>query len=179
MGVPAPGLTLLNFAQFGSFGSSDRTIAELAKWMYLKGYDSRHFLTMSTSVAALETCLRTYWIVRRELDPAFADDIEHEAELTGCYHIGDHPRFQAMAFGAYAIAVAADTGKLAAYHGNPLAINYAEWLGFLRATYKFAQGRTPSPTNVLIGASLNNAAALSRGWPDLGAADPAFPSLDL
>ena len=179
MAVPAPGWTLLDFAHFRSFGSRDRTVAELARWMYLKGYDSRHFLTMSTSIAALETCLRTYWIVRRELDPAFAAQIDREGMIAGSHHIGDHPRFQAMAFGAYAIAVAANAGKIAVYHGNPLVLNYAEWLGFIRAAYKFAQGRAVSPTDVLIRAGLGNAEALSRGWPDLDLGDPAFPGADL
>jgi hypothetical protein len=178
MGVPAPGLTLLNFAQVGAFGSRDRTVAELARFMYLKGYDSRHFLTMGTSVAALETCLRTYWVVRRELDPTFAAEIDAEAAAAGSRHIGDHPRFQAMAFGAYAIAAAANAGKVAAFHGNPLAINYATWLGFLRATFKFAQGRAVNPTDVLVRASLGNAQALAQGWPNLNTADDDFPRLD-
>ena len=117
-------------------------------------------------------------MVRRELDATFAAEIEGEGVAARSHHIGDHPRFQAMAFGAYAIAAAANAGKVTAYHGNPLAINYAEWLGFLRATYKFARGRALSPTDVLIGAGLSNAEALSHGWPDLDAADPAFPSLE-
>jgi len=177
MGVPVPGWTLLDFAQVGKFGSRDRTVAELARWMYLEGYDSRHFLTMATSVAALETCLRTYWIVRRELDPAFAEEIEHEGQVACSRHLGDHPRYQAMAFGAYAIAAAANAGKIAAYHGNPLALNYAEWLGFLRAAYKFAQGRSVSPTDILTRTGLANAEALANGWPDIDVDDPRLPTI--
>ena len=177
MGVPVPGWALLEFAQFGSFGAKDRTVAEIAKWMYLQGYDSRHFLTMATEVAALEACLRTYWLVRRALDPAFAAGIEHEGRIALADHIGDHPRFQAMAFGAYAIAAAANAGKIAVYHGNPLAINYATWLGFLRAAFKFAQGRAVSPTDVLTRTSLANAEALSHGWPKLDRASDELPHI--
>ena len=42
--------------------------------------------------------------MRRELDPAFAADIDRTGMIEGAHHTGDHPRFQAMAFGAYAIA---------------------------------------------------------------------------
>jgi len=153
-------------------------VAEIANWTYLNGYDSRHFLTMATEVAALEACLRTYWLVRRSLDPAFAADIEHEGLIAGADHVGDHPRFQAMAFGAYAIAASANAGKIAVYHGNPLAINYATWLGFLRAAFKFAQGRAVSPSDILARTSLASAEALSRGWPTVEPHEQAFPSIE-
>ena len=179
MGVPPPGWTLLNFVQAGSFGVRDRTVADLARWMYTRGYDSRHFLTMSTSVAAIEIVLRGYWALRKKMDPEFAEDVQHAAAVAGSTRLSAHPRFQAMAFGAYAAAVAANCGKIAVYQGNPLAINYAEWLGFMRATFLFARGRAVKPNDLLIRQGLTNAEALSRGWPALDVDDPTFPTITL
>jgi len=179
MGVPPPGWTLLTFVQAGSFGTRDRTVADLARWMYTQGYDSRHFLTMGTSVAAVEVVLRGYWALRKKMDSEFAEDVQHAAAVAGSDRLSAHPRFQAMAFGAYAAAVAASSGKVAVSQGNPLAINYAEWLRFVQAAFQFAHGRAVSPTDVLIRESQANAEALARGWPELDALDPEFPSITL
>lgn len=177
MGLPAPGWTMLNGLQFGSFGTGDDTIAERALKMYTQGYDSRHFLTMSTSVAAAELVLRAYWALRNELDPEFAEDVRHEAEIAGSDRVSDHPRYQALAFGAHAVAAAANAGKVVLAGSNVLVVNYAEWLRFVQATIQFAQGRAVSATDLLIRQGQANAEALARGWPEPDALDPAFPTL--
>jgi hypothetical protein len=56
-------------------------------------------------------------------------------------------------------------------------VNYAEWLRFVQATIQFAQGRAVSATDLLIRQGQANADALARGWPELDALDPAFPTL--
>lgn len=177
MGLPAPGWTMLNGLQFGSFGTGDDTIADRALKMYTQGYDSRHFLTMSTSVAAAELVLRAYWALRNEFDPEFAGDVRREAEIACSDRVSDHPRYQALAFGAHAVAVAANAGKVVLAGGNVLVVNYAEWLRFVQATIQFAQGRAVSATDLLIRQGQANADALARGWPELDALDPAFPTL--
>ena len=178
MGLPAPGWTALNTLQVGLSGQRAGTIAKGALDMYTQGYDTRHFLTMSVSVVAAELVLRTYWSIRISQDPEYAEDVEREAQLAASRGVSDHPRYQALAFGAHAFAAAANAGKVVLAQ-NPLLINYPQWQRFVLATYQYAQGRATSPTDVLIRRSLGNADALSQGWPDLHAADPAFPTADL
>jgi hypothetical protein len=177
MGLPAPGWSLLQLFQVGSFGEKERTVADLARFMYLKGYDSRHFLTMSTSVAAAEVVLRGYFWIRRWLDEAYADDVAHEAAAAGAEKTGEHPRFQTMALAAHATAAAANAGKVAIYSGNPLAINYAQWLRFLQATFAWMRTRLRSPSDVIRDHALANLRALEQGWEAIDASEPSFPTM--
>jgi hypothetical protein len=177
MGLPAPGWPLLQAFQLGSFGEKERTIGELARGMYFMGYDARHFLTMSASVAAAEVVLRGGIIIRRKLDSQFNEDYEHTAIIANADHIDEHPKFQAMALGAHCVAAAINVGKVACYHGNPLAINYAEWLRFFHAAFAYLNTTLRSPTDVLIGQAYANWQSLEKGWDAIDARNAAFPSL--
>ncbi len=177
MGLPVPGWSLMQLFQVGSFGEKERTIAELARFMYLKGYDFRHFLTMSTSVAAVEVVLRGYFAVRQKLDPDYAAEVEQAGQAAGAHGMGDHPRFQAIALGAHMAAAAINAGKVAVYQGNPLAINYAQWLRFFHAAFAFAKTKLRSPSSVLMGRAAANWRALEAGWPVVDVAAPDFPAL--
>jgi len=177
MGLPAPGWSLLQLFQVGSFGEKERTVAELSRWMYYKGYDSRHFLTMSTSVAATEVILRGYFWLRRKMDEEYGQVCDHTAEVVGSQRTGAHPRFQAMALAAYATASAANAGKVAIYQGNPLAINYAQWLRFFHSVFVFVQTKMRSSSEILTGYGNANLRVLAEGWPLLDVLDPDFPSL--
>ena len=46
--------------------------------------------------------------------------------------LASSPKYRSMLLAAHGIAAAANAGKVALYQGNPLAINYAEWLAFAR-----------------------------------------------
>ncbi len=177
MGLPPPGWSLLQLFQVGSFGQKEHTVAELARNMYLKGYDSRHFLTMGTSVAAAEVILRGYFWIRRKLDEQYDADIAHLAEVAGARNTGSHPRFQAMAFAAHMIASAANAGKVAIYAGNPLAINYAQWLRFFQAALAYLNTQMRSPSEVLIRHARANLKALEQGWLEIDVEDASFPTL--
>jgi hypothetical protein len=48
------------------------------------------------------------------------------------FKLADNPKYRSMLLSAHAIASAANIGKVALQQGNPLAINYAEWLALLR-----------------------------------------------
>jgi len=178
-GIPAPGWTMLSALPYGSLGQDGDAISKRAVQMYAKGYDSRHFLTMSASVVAAEPVLRAYWSLRCEYDPEFAEDARREAEIACSSGVGDHPRYQALAFGAHGVAAAANAGKVVIAGGNMLVVNYAEWLRFVQATMQLAKGRAVSPTDVLVRRGLGNAEALSRGWPSLDVSDPALPTITL
>lgn len=116
MGLPAPFMTLLQGINVGSFGEKGRTVGQVARWMYLNGYDLRHFLVSGLTPAVIEIVLRGYLLLR------------HYATY------GDAPRTSAarakertMLLTAHAIAALANAGKVALWQGNPLAINVAEW----------------------------------------------------
>lgn len=177
MGLPPPGWSLLQLFRIGSFGEKQRTVADLARYMYLHGYDSRHFLTMSTSVAAAEVVLRGYFWVRRRLDQEYDRDVARAGTVADADKTGGHPRFRAMALAAHATAAAINAGKVAIYHGNPLAINYAQWLRFFHAAFQWVEVKLRLPSDVLTGHARANLMALDEGWAGLDLADPSFPRL--
>ena len=113
-GVQAPGWTLLNVLPYASDGKRVEAGSPVGFGadMYGKGYESRHFLTMATSVAAAEIVLRAYWALRCEYDEEYAKDVRREAELSGSKSVSDHPRYIVLAFGAHALVCAANAGKV-------------------------------------------------------------------
>jgi len=145
--------------------------------MYLKGYDSRHFLTMSTSVAAAEVVLRGYYWLRRKYDRLYDEDNSHQCAVVGAEKTSQHPRFQAMSLAAHGLAAAVNAGKVAIWHGNPLAINYAQWLRFVHSFFAWARVRMRPATDVLKGHTRANLKAISEGWPEVDTADLSMPSL--
>jgi hypothetical protein len=121
MGLPAPFMTLFQGLNIGSVGERSRTVGELARWMYLNGYDFRHFLVSGLTPTVIEIVLRAYLMVRHY--------VEHgETKVL----LASHPKYRSMLLTAHAIAAAGNAGKIALMQGNPLAINQAEWMAFVR-----------------------------------------------
>lgn len=56
-----------------------------------------------------------------------------EGARVGAQRVSDHPRYQTLALIAHAVAAAANAGKLMVYSGNPVALNYAQWLTIVKA----------------------------------------------
>lgn len=177
MGLPAPGWTLVDTLQFGSFDTDGVTAAAESVRMYSKGYDCRHFLTMSTSVAAAETVLRAYWALRCAFDEEYAEDVRREGEVAASETISDHPRYQVLAFGAHALACAANAGKVALSGNNWLLFNLPEWTRFVHVSLQLASSRGVSPTDVLVRTGLSNIEALANGWPDIDVDDSRLPTI--
>lgn len=123
-GLPVPFATVFRALKVGSFNRPNgktATISDLTLWMYHHGYDLRHFLTMSITPATIEIILRAYILIRQYC--------ENDGEKIS---ISNNPKYRSMLLSAHAIASATNAGKVALYQGNPLAINYAEWLALLR-----------------------------------------------
>jgi hypothetical protein len=177
MGLPAPGWVLTQTLQFGSFGEKDRTIADLARFMYLKGYDSRHFLTMGTSVVAAEIVLRGYSSWRRFLDKEYDDRLSYESNYAGRDAISHHPRYLAMATIAHLIACACNAGKIVIYQGNPLALNYAQWLRFIHAALSWQRSKMRQPSELLRGLVEAQLDYLESRWPASAYEVDDFPTL--
>lgn len=177
MGLPLPGWTALMTAPVGNLGG--KAINEHARQMYLRGYDSWHFLTMATVQLTIHLVLRSYWYLRGQFDHGWARDVDHEAHVAASERTGDHPRFRALYLAAHGVAAADNIGKLIAYGGNPLALNYALWLSFLREFFPWVSQRQASPTDVLTDRAKANQLAIDDGWPALPDIDSDFPSLVL
>ena len=46
--------------------------------------------------------------------------------------LANDPKYRTMLLSAHAVASAANAGKVILHQGNPLAVNYAEWLALIR-----------------------------------------------
>ena len=120
-GIPPPFFTLFQSINTGNLGEKERTIGELARWMYTNGYDLRHFLVSGIMPAVIEIVLRCYLMIRH-----YAENGEVP------FLLSKNPKYRSMLLSAHAIACAGNAGKVALYQRNPLAINYAEWLALIR-----------------------------------------------
>lgn len=120
MGLPALLLGLFQGINAGSFGPKGRNVGQIARWMYLNGYDLRHFLVGGLSPAVVEIVLRAGVMLRH-----YAEHGETALD------IAQHPRYRAMLLAAHGVAALANGGKVALMQGNPLAINLAQWYALI------------------------------------------------
>ncbi len=123
-GLPVPFASVFRALNFGSFprpNGKTATISQLALWMYHHGYDLRHFATMAITPATIEIILRSYLMIRH-----YAEEGETK------FFLASSPKYRSMLLSAHAIAAAGNAGKIALMQGNPLAINYGEWIALFR-----------------------------------------------
>jgi hypothetical protein len=113
-------MTLIQGLNIGSFGNKGRSVGEVARWMYLNGYDLRHFLVTGITPAVVEIVLRAYIMIRH-----YSEHGEIKCDLAS------HPKYRSMLLIAHGIATAANAGKVVLTK-NPLAVNYAEYMAFVR-----------------------------------------------
>ena len=128
MGIPIPGWSYLQLLQFGSFGEKQRTIAEVARYMYLEGYDLRHFASMSVVNAVIELIVRLYYyLVCKQRPKEFSLKAEKEY-----VEVKNSIKLHNMLFVSYAIASCGNVMKICIYQGNPNAFNLPLWLGMIK-----------------------------------------------
>jgi hypothetical protein len=123
-GLPVPFASVFRLLDVGHFKRANgktATISELMGWMYHNGYDLRHFAVMGTTPAAIEIILRMYIMIR-----SYSERNDTE------FLLGRNPKYRSMLLSAHSIASAANVGKVYLRQGNPLAINYAEWMALVR-----------------------------------------------
>lgn len=126
-GLPAPFFSLAQGISITNpLSKSNRTYGEMARWMYLHGYDFRHFITMGITPCIIELIVRGFVLIRQYFE-------NQEIRIS----IAHNPKYRAMLLTAHTIASMGNAGKIALLQGNPLAINWAEWLAFFR--YLFPQ----------------------------------------
>jgi hypothetical protein len=161
-GLPAPLMTAAGLLRIGSFGEHKRTLADLARYMYLEGYDLRHFVTTCSAPAASRILLSAYFLGRRHLDRAYQDSTSASARRDAS--VLKHPKLERLTLYADAIACAANAGKIALYQGNPSAFNYGQWLAFLKSSATFLSTHLERPTELLLDRAAANEAALAKRW---------------
>lgn len=128
MGVPIPGWSYLQLLQFGSFGEKERTISDVARYMYLNGYDLRHFLSMSSVNATIELIVRLYYIlVCKQRSKDFSLGAEKEY-----IELKNKIKLHNILFVSYAVASCGNIAKICAYQGNPTALNLPLWFGMIK-----------------------------------------------
>ena len=128
MGLPIPGWSYLQLLQIGSLGEKQRSIAEVARYMYLEGYDLRHFLSMSATNAVIELIVRLYYhLVCKKRPNEFS--LEAEKEYV---EVKNKIKLHNMLFASYSVASCGNIAKIFAYQGNPTAFNLSLWLGMIR-----------------------------------------------
>lgn len=128
MGIPIPGWSYLQLLQFGSLGEKQRTIAEVARYMYLEGYDLRHLVSMTTTNAVIELIVRLYYHLVCKKRP---DDFSLTAEKE-YVEVKNKIKLHNMLFVAYSVASCGNIAKVCAYQGNPTAFNLPLWLGMIK-----------------------------------------------
>ena len=129
MGLPAPLMSLFNLLQFGSIGEEEQTIAEIVQGMYYEGYDFIHFCSQSVSVLLVEVITRIGYAIKR-----IKEGYTTKESIPFSVSREKHPKLATMLFLSHLIATTANAGKIY-FTQSPLAINYPEWLAFLRYTY--------------------------------------------
>lgn len=70
------------------------------------------------------------------------DVIEQRRSVALVHRLADHPRFVAMSLAAHGVAAVGNLGTFALAGGSPLALNYTQWLIFLKALYRWADDQT-------------------------------------
>lgn len=151
MGIPIPGWGFLQLMRFGSFGPRDRTIADISRFMYLKGYDLRHFITMSIPVAVIEIIIRAYHYIsslsdKKSVRPKLGNTIL-DSDLE---RVQNNLKLHKMLFIAHSIAASGNAIKVFSYGGNPLAINLPQWIMFIKESIKISKGLLRDKTPEMI-----------------------------
>ncbi|GLB29624.1 hypothetical protein LAD12857_15470 [Lacrimispora amygdalina] len=130
MGLPAPLMGLFNLLQFGSIGEEEQTIAEIVQGMYYEGYDFIHFCSLSIPAMLVEVVVRLGYAIKRIKEG-------HKVLESIPFSINreKHPKLATMLFIAHSGATAINAGKVY-FTKNPMAINYPQWIAFVKYSYK-------------------------------------------
>jgi hypothetical protein len=155
-GLPLPGWTAFGLVPEQHTGLST---AATARQMFVRGYDTWHFIAMATPVATIELVCRGYWAIRQLVDPHFVEAIGP------IDRVSDHPRFQSLTAAATTIAAAGNLARFVATGANPLTLNYATWLSLARRGVDSLGRRIQSPTAGLADLLETQTASLRYGWP--------------
>lgn len=165
IGVPIPGWAFLQLIQFGSFGSDNKTIADISRWMYLNGYDLRHFVTMSLPVAVIEFIVRTYhYLSSLDDQEQLQCSLYTSVATKELAHIKLNLKLRKMLLLAHATAASGNAVKVFTYSGNPLAINLPQWIFLIKESVRMIQAVTRDITPEKI---IRNRGKINDIWQEI------------
>lgn len=157
MGLPIPGWGFTQLLQFGTFGEKDRTIADITKYMYLKGYDVRHFAAMSIVPGTIELIIRAYHLLSNlnKKEALFSPDqqpiLYKEIEITS-----SNMKLHKMLFFSHLIATSGNALKIFASGSDPLALNLPQWIAFIKECHAVSKIVTRDKKSEMIIRNRNN-----------------------
>lgn len=177
MGLPIPGWGLTQLLQLGRIGDNEHTIAEITRWMYREGYDLRHLVSMGLAPGIVELIVRVYCAFRHGAGDAPPQRLHRRGERERSYDVEalladlsvarrDARRDRILLF-AHSLAAGANALKLAAYGGNPLALNVAQWACWLRSAARVSGVWLSSRPRRELERCLNNRRAIDTRWDEL------------
>lgn len=130
IGLPAPLMSLFNFLQIGKIGEYEQTVAEIVQGMYFEGYDFIHFCSMSIPTMITEVFIRIGYALKK---------LKEGKSINECIPFSlkreNNYKLSTMLFLGHTSSCAINTGKVC-FTKDPLAINYSEWLAFLKYSYR-------------------------------------------
>lgn len=121
-GLPAPLMPLLSFLQFGKIGGHEHSIADVARAMYGKRYDFRHFMSASIPVMVSEIIVRLGYFIRQ---------LQNGKTLSEAAPNASSVKLRRQLLIAHSVATLINAGKVYVTQ-NPLAISWPQALAFLR-----------------------------------------------
>ncbi|GAA1434421.1 hypothetical protein GCM10009616_28830 [Microlunatus lacustris] len=123
-GLPAPLFTLLQLGAESPFvhtraGMEGKaTWAQISQYMYLNGYDLRHYFAMGITPAIVSIVIRGYWLLK-----------SYVAGGTKKQRQKEHAKLTSMLLLGHSIATSGNLLKTGLIYGmNPLALNYNQIL---------------------------------------------------
>jgi hypothetical protein len=173
-GLQLPGWSALLTIDKSILGS-ERTVSELSRWMYIRGYDTWHLPTMAAPVLAIEAVLRGYLGIRQAFDESYREELELERLRVGSDRVADLPRYEVMALIARSIAVAGNAGRFVLSGSNPLTLNFPLWLAFAKSFLgRLDRAR---PASSMIDTANMNRLILDAGWVSIEIDEDDLPEI--
>ncbi len=122
-GLPIPFMPLLQSIQIGNING--KTIGEVSRLMYVRGYNLNHLAAMSIPAITIELIVRTFFLVFNLCD---------NKSITESLPF-NKPKVDKMLFNSYLIAAGCNSAKMIALQGNIFAFNPTIWAGTLKYGY--------------------------------------------
>lgn len=123
MGLPAPFMGVLTMLR--NVNISGESLGGNIEYMYLNGYDMRHFTAVSIPPAIMEILLRAFWTIRR-----VNEGRNLWASLAETAPGNMHKKFRMMMAASYGVLCSLNAGKVYITQ-DILNVNYSAWLGLI------------------------------------------------
>jgi hypothetical protein len=122
-GLPIPFMPLLQSIQTGDING--KTIGEVSRLMYVKGYNLNHLMAMSIPAIVIELITRSLYLVYGLCNKK---SIEESLPF-------NKPKIDKMLFISYMIATGCNSIKIITHQGNIFAVNPTIWAGTIKYGY--------------------------------------------